>query len=95
MSKTLPMFSLAAGGAALVLGIAYGVTTRGYRDAEITTFERKIAMIEASRQAAEATASREAELSERLADLEATLATVTERARAPRRRRPRRRRRVR
>ncbi len=80
MSKTLPMFSLAAGGAALVLGIAYGVTTRGYRDAEITTFERKIAMIEASRQAAEATASREAELSERLADLEATLATVTERA---------------
>ncbi len=80
MSKTFPMFSLAAGGAALVLGIAYGVTTRSYRDAEIATFERKIAVIEESRQAAAETASREAELSEKLAELETALATVQERA---------------
>ena len=34
MSKSLPLFVSAVGGVALLLGVAYGVTTRQYRDAD-------------------------------------------------------------
>jgi cytochrome c len=80
MSKTLPMFVAAAGGAALVLGLAYGVTTRQYRDAEIDTLERKVASIEERRAAVEEQQSREAELSGKIAELEAALEAERTRA---------------
>ncbi len=80
MSKSLPLFVSAVGGAALVLGVAYGMTTRQYRDAEIATLERKVEQIEERQVAMDATASREDELSEKIAELEAALVTAEERA---------------
>ncbi|MEL7117159.1 MAG: hypothetical protein AAGP08_16510, partial [Pseudomonadota bacterium] len=51
MSKSLPLFMTAAGGAALVLGVAFAVASRDYRSDEIAALERKLAVIEDSQQA--------------------------------------------
>nr|AFI78381.1 sulfur/thiosulfate oxidation protein SoxE [uncultured bacterium ws101A12] len=88
------MFLSAFGGAALLLGVAYGVTTRQYRDAEIDTLEKTVARLEASRAAEDGRvdeeinaalaelSTREAEFSDRIAKLEAALGAAEDRAEA-------------
>ncbi len=80
MSKTIPLLASSLGGVALVLGIAYGVTARHYRAAEIDTLQRQVASIEERRAAEAEIISREGELTGRIAELEAALATAREEA---------------
>jgi cytochrome c len=55
MSKSLNLFVPALGGAALILGVAYGVASREYGADKIETLETRVAQVEAS--AAQASAS--------------------------------------
>lgn len=80
MSKTFPLLATSLGGVALVLGIAYGVTSRQHRDAEIDMLQRQVASIEARRAAEAEIVSREAALNERIAELETALATAQDEA---------------
>ncbi|MFN3145706.1 MAG: hypothetical protein ACE368_10830 [Paracoccaceae bacterium] len=80
MSKTFPLLATSLGGVALVLGIAYGVTSRQHRDAEIDMLQRQVASIEARRAAEAEIVSREAALNERIAELETALAAAQEEA---------------
>jgi len=73
MSKSPNLFIPAIGGTALVLGVAYGVTTRDYKAGEIDMLETRLAQIEASADAARTKASAEAE---RAAQLELQIAEV-------------------
>ncbi len=80
MSKTFPLLVTSLGGVALVLGVAYGVTSRQHRDAEIDMLERQVASIEARRAAEAEIVSREASLTDRIAALETALAAAQDEA---------------
>lgn len=64
---------LAVGGAALVLGVAYGVNTVSYRDAELAVMADRVAQIEAHNALLVDRAKTAADLSERVKELEAEL----------------------
>ena len=78
MSTSLPLMISALGGVALVLGAAYGVSTRSYRDAELAAFEKQVEVMQEARSAEAETASREAALADQIASLEASLAAANE-----------------
>ena len=75
MSKSLNTFIPVLGGTALVLGLAYGVTSRQYGAEEIAALETRIAQSDASaaalRQGAEQAATQVAELETQIAELQA------------------------
>lgn len=64
---------LAVGGAALVLGVAYGVNTVSYRDAELEVMAARVAQVEARNDVLEGRASEAGDLAARVAELEAQL----------------------
>lgn len=64
---------LALGGAALVVGVAYGVNTRSYRDAELQVMTDRLARVEATNTALRAEAAQADALTARVAELEAAL----------------------
>ncbi|HKK98159.1 MAG TPA: c-type cytochrome [Marivita sp.] len=79
MSKSPNLFIPVAGGIALVLGVAYGVTSRGYGSDEIATLETRVqqAATQASSAAekAAAEAARALELEQVVAEIQAAAAT--------------------
>ncbi len=76
MSKSPNIFIPAIGGAALVLGVAYGVTSRDYGADEIAMLETRVAQAEASavtaRDSAAQAKEQAAELTVQIADVQAT-----------------------
>jgi len=78
MSKSPNLFLPAAGGAALMLGVAYGVATNQYADKTVDVMERQV--IQAQTEATEAKALAEAEAA-RVAEVEAKAAEIQEEAR--------------
>lgn len=78
MSKSPNLFIPAAGGAALILGVAYGVATNNYADKKVTVMERQVEQAQVA--ASEATAAAEAEAA-RVAEIEAKAAEIQEEAR--------------
>ena len=67
---------LAVGGAALVLGVAYGVNTVGYRDTELQVMKDRLAQIEAHNAVLKDRAAGADDLADRVADLEVALAAA-------------------
>lgn len=78
MSKSPNLFIPAAGGAALILGVAYGVATKNYADDAVSVMERQVEQAESF--ASEAKAVAEAEAA-RVAEIEAKAAEIQEEAR--------------
>ncbi len=78
MSKSPNLFIPAAGGAALILGVAYGVATNNYADDKVSVMERQVEQAQVA--ASEATATAEAEAA-RVAEVEAKAAEIQEEAR--------------
>ncbi len=78
MSKSLNLFLPAAGGAALMLGVAYGVATNMYAGDKVDVMERQVEQAQAA--ASEATAAAEAEAA-RVAEIEAKAAEIQNEAR--------------
>ena len=79
MSKSPNIFIPAAGGAALVLGLAYGIASRDYGADRIATLETRVAQVEATAtsasEKASAEAARAAELEAQIAEVQATAAS--------------------
>lgn len=80
---TAKIFLPAIGGAALVLGLAYGITTRSYRDDELAVMADRVAQITRTNQALTEQADRTTALEARIAELETQLAAAAAAARAP------------
>lgn len=78
MSKSPNLFLPAAGGAALMLGVAYGVATNNFADDKVSVMERQVEM--ARTEASDAVAAAEAEAA-RVADIEAKAAEIQNEAR--------------
>ncbi len=83
MAKASGIFLPALGGSALVLGLAYGVTTRDYRDDELTVMSDRVSQMESSFDALSDKAAGADALQARIAELEAQLAAAQEAATAP------------
>ena len=81
MSKSLNLFVPALGGTALLLGLAYGVSSRDYGAATIETLETRVAQVEANAAQASARAQEGAaevvRLQSELDDLQMTAASGT------------------
>lgn len=71
--STAGAIGLAIGGAALVLGVAYGVNTTRYRDAELRVMADRLSQIEAHNASLVEQADTNRQLEARVADLEAQL----------------------
>lgn len=78
MSKSPNLLIPAAGGAALILGVAYGVATKNYADDTVSVMERQVEQAAADASAAKAAAEAEAA---RVAEVEAKAAEIQEEAR--------------
>lgn len=78
MSKSPNLFLPAAGGAAIVLGLAYGIATNNYADKKVTVAERQVTQAQTAAEEAKAAAEAEAA---RVAAIEAKAAEVQEEAR--------------
>lgn len=78
MSKSPNLFIPAAGGAALMLGVAYGVATNNFADDKVSVLERQVEM--ARSEASDAVAVAEAEAA-RVAEIEAKAAEIQNQAR--------------
>lgn len=83
MSGGSGIFLPAIGGAALVLGVAYGVTTRSYLSEDLQVMTERVARVEARNATLEAQSDEMAGLRDRIAALEADLAAAQEQAQAP------------
>jgi cytochrome c len=82
MTTTTGLFASVLGGAALVLGAAYGWTARDYRDQELVALTDRLSQLEDSNAALAADAGQVATLQARLTELEAALAAAREEAEA-------------
>ncbi len=78
MANTSGLFISVLGGAALVLGAAYGWTAREYRAAEVDVLTDRLAQLERSNAEWADEAEKTSELETRLSDLEAQLAAALE-----------------
>ena len=82
MTTPSGLFASVLGGAALVLGAAYGWTARDYRDQELVALTDRLSQLESSNAALAAEADQVTSLEARLTELEAALATAREEAEA-------------
>lgn len=78
MSKSPNLFLPAAGGAAIVLGLAFGIATNNRADQTVSVMERQVAQAQTAAEAAQAAAQAEAA---RVAEIEAKAAALQEEAR--------------
>ena len=78
MSKSPNLFLPAAGGAAIVLGLAYGIATNNRADQTVSVMERQVAQAQTAAEEAKAAAEAEAA---RVAEIEAKAAEIQEEAR--------------
>lgn len=84
MANTAGIFVSVLGGAALVLGAAYGWTAREYRSQELAALTDRLSQLESSNAALVDQIAQGAELKEKISELEASLATALEAAEAAR-----------
>ncbi|PRY74951.1 cytochrome c2 [Marivita geojedonensis] len=78
MANTAGIFVSVLGGAALVLGAAYGWTARDYRSQELAALTDRLSQLESSNAALVDQIAQGAELKEKISELEASLATALE-----------------
>ncbi len=78
MSKSPNLFLPAAGGAALILGVAYGVATNSFANSKVSVMERQVSLAETK--ASEAAAAAQAEVA-RVAEIEAKAEEIQNEAR--------------
>lgn len=83
MTTTSGIFVTVLGGAALVLGAAYGWTSREYRASELDVLTQRVAQLERSNAEWAAKAQEATELEARLSELETELAVALQAAAAP------------